>query len=73
MKFKPWPTKEESPITIKGKESTSEKAGADPKERELRQPTVDEGPTKKGHEAPPSPEVKCRKTGNSKEYLARFK
>jgi hypothetical protein len=37
------------------------------------QPTVEEGSIKKGHEAPPSPEVKRRKTWNTKAYLAQFK
>jgi hypothetical protein len=73
MKYKPWPTKEESPPPIKGKESTPEKAGAEHKERETSQPTVEEGPIEKGHEAPLSPEVKHRKTGNTKAYLARYK
>jgi hypothetical protein len=45
----------------------------DHKEQEVCQPTLEEGPIEKGHEAPLSPEVKCRKTGNTKAYLARFK
>jgi hypothetical protein len=73
MKYKSWTTKEEAPPAVKGKESTPEKAGADHKERETCQPTVEEGPIEKGHEAPPSPKVKRRKTGNNKAYLARFK
>jgi hypothetical protein len=73
MKFKSWPTKEEAPPVVKGKGSTLEKAGADHKEREMCQHAVEEGPIEKGHEVPPSPEVKRRKTGNSKAYLARFK
>jgi hypothetical protein len=73
LKYKPWPTKEEAPLAVKGKESTSEKARADHEERETCQPTVEEGPIEKGHEAPLSPEVKRCKTGNNKAYLAMFK
>jgi hypothetical protein len=73
MRCNSLPTKEEAPPAVKGKESTPEKAGADHKERETCQPTIGEGPIEKGHEAPSSPEVKCRKTGNIKAYLARFK
>jgi hypothetical protein len=73
MKYNPWPTKEEAPLAIKDKESSPEKAEEDPKERETCQPTEEEDPIEKGHGSPPSPEVKRRKTGNSKAYLARFK
>jgi hypothetical protein len=34
---------------------------------------MEEGPIKKGQETPPSPEVKHRKIGNTKAYLAQFK
>jgi hypothetical protein len=73
MKYKPWPTKEEAPPIVKSKESTPKKIKADPKKLETCQPIVGEGPIKKDHEAPASPEVKHRKTGNTKAYLARFK
>jgi hypothetical protein len=73
MKYKPRPTKKEAPTVVKGKESTLVKAGTDHKEQEVSQPTVGEGPMEKNHEAPPSPEVKRRKTGNTKAYLAMFK
>jgi hypothetical protein len=62
MKYNPWPTKKEAPPIVKAKESNSVKAGTDHKEQEVCQPTVEEGSIKKGHEAPPSPEVKRRKT-----------
>jgi hypothetical protein len=73
MKYNPWPTKKEASPAVESKESTPEKVEADPKKLETCQPTVEEGPIKKGQEAPPSPEVKRRKTGNTKAYLARFK
>jgi hypothetical protein len=73
IKYNPWPTKEEAPLAIKDKESTSEKAEEDTKEQETCQPTKEEDPIEKGHEAPSSPEVKRRKTGNRKAYFARFK
>jgi hypothetical protein len=73
MKYNPWPTKEKAPLIVKSKESTMEKVEVDPKKLETCQPTVEEGSMEKGHEAPPSPEVKRRKTGNTKAYLARFK
>jgi hypothetical protein len=73
MKYNPWPTKEKAPPVVKSKESTPEKIEADPKKLETCQPTVGEDPIKKDHEAPPSPEVKHRKTENTKAYLARFK
>jgi hypothetical protein len=73
MKYKPRPTKEEAPPVVKGKESTPKKAGTDHKEQEVCQPTVREGPMEKSHEAPPNLEVKHRKTGNTKAYLAQFK
>jgi hypothetical protein len=73
MKYKPRPTREEAPPVVKGKESTPKKAGNDHKEQEMCQPTVEEGSMEKIHEAPPSPEVKRRKTENTKAYLARFK
>jgi hypothetical protein len=73
MKYKPRPTKKEAPPAVESKESTPEEAGADHKEQEACQPTIEEGPIEKGHEEPLSPEVKRRKTGNTKAYLARFK
>jgi hypothetical protein len=73
MKYKPRPTKEEAPPVVKGKKSTPVKTRTDHKEQEVCQPTMEEGPIKKVHEAPPSPEVKRRKTGNTKAYLAQFK
>jgi predicted nuclease with TOPRIM domain len=73
MKYKPWTTKEEAPLPFKGKESTPEKVWADHEERETCQPTIGKGPIEKGHEAPPSPELKRCKTRNTKAYLARFK
>jgi hypothetical protein len=73
MKYQPRSTKEEAPPVVKGKESTPVKAGTYHKEQEVCQPTMEEGPIKKGHEVPPSPEVKRRKTGNTKAYLAMFK
>jgi TolA-binding protein len=66
MKYKPWPTKEEAPPVAKSKESTPKKIEANPKKLETCQLIVEEGPIKKGHEAPPSPEVKRLKTGNTK-------
>jgi hypothetical protein len=44
MKYKPRPTKEEAPPTVKGKELTPEKAGTDHKEQEVCQPTVEGEP-----------------------------
>jgi hypothetical protein len=73
MKYNPWPTKKGASLTVESKESTPEKVEADPKKLETCQPTVEEGPIKKGQEVPPSPEVKRRKTGNTKAYLAQFK
>jgi hypothetical protein len=70
MKYNPFPTKKEAPPIVKSKESTPEKIEAGPKKLETCQPTVEEGPIKKGQETPPSPEVKRRKTGNTKAYLA---
>jgi hypothetical protein len=73
MKYNPWPTKKEASPAVESKESTPEKVEVVPKKLETCQPTIEEGPIKKGHEVPPSPEVKRRKTGNTKAYLARFK
>jgi hypothetical protein len=73
MKYKPWPTKKGTPPAVESKESTSEQAGAGPKKLESCQPTIEEGSVEKVHEAPPSPVVKRRKTGNTKAYLAQFK
>jgi hypothetical protein len=73
MKFNPWPTKKEASPSVESKELTSEKVEANPKKLETCQPTVGDGPIKKGQEAPPSFEVKRRKTGNTKAYLAQFK
>jgi hypothetical protein len=73
MKYNPWPTKKEASPAVESKESTSEKVEANPKKLETCQPTVGDGPIKKGQEAPPSSEVKRRKIGNTKAYLAQFK
>jgi hypothetical protein len=73
MKYNPRPTKKEASPAVESKESTPEKVEADPKKLETCEPTIEEGSVEKGHEAPPSPEVKRRKTGNTKAYLARFK
>jgi DNA repair exonuclease SbcCD ATPase subunit len=72
MKYNPWPTKEETPLAIKDKELTPEKTEEDPEEREMCQPNGEDDPIEKSHEAPSSLEVKLRKTGNRKAYLARF-
>jgi hypothetical protein len=58
---------------VESKGSTSEKVEADPKKLETCQSTIEEGSVEKGHEASPSPEVKRRKTRNTKAYLASFK
>jgi hypothetical protein len=73
MKYKPWPTKKGTTPTVESKGSTSEQVGAGPKKLESCQPTIEEGYVEKVHEAPPSPMVKHRKTGNTKAYLAQFK
>jgi hypothetical protein len=73
MKYNPLPTKKEASPAVESKDSTSEKVEANPKKLETCQPTVEEGPIKKDQEAPPSSEVKRRKTGNTKAYLAQFK
>jgi hypothetical protein len=73
MKYNPWPTKKVASPVVKGKESTPKKTGSDHKEQEMCQSTVGEGPMEKNHEAPPSPEVKLLKIGNTKAYLVQFK
>jgi hypothetical protein len=70
MKYNPWPTKKEASPIVMSKESTPKKSGDDHKEQEMCQPIAGEGPMEKNQEAPPSPEVKRRKTGNTKAYLA---
>jgi hypothetical protein len=73
MKYKPWPPKKGTTPTVENKESTSGQVEAKPKKLESCQPTVEEDSVEKVHEAPPSPVVKRRKTGNTKAYLAQFK
>jgi hypothetical protein len=58
---------------VDSKESASKQVGAGPEKLETGQPTIEEGSVEKVHEAPPSPVVKRRKTGNTKAYLAQFK
>jgi hypothetical protein len=73
MKYNPRPTKKEASPAVESKESTPEKVEADPKKLETCESPIEEGSVEKGHEAPPSPEVKRCNTGNTKAYLARFK
>jgi hypothetical protein len=73
MKYDPWPTKEETSLAIKDKESTLEEAEEDPEERVMCKSSGEEIPIKKGDEAPLSTRVKHRKTGNRNAYLAGFK
>jgi hypothetical protein len=73
MKYNPWPTKEEAPLSIKDNESTPEETEEDPGERETCQPIEEEDPIEKGYKTPSSTRIKCRKTGNRNAYFARFK
>jgi hypothetical protein len=73
MKYKPWPPKKGSTPTEEKKESTSEKGGAEPERQEPYQPMIEGNSVEKTPAMPPSPEVKRRKTGNTRAYLAQFK
>jgi hypothetical protein len=71
MKFDSWPTKKKA--LLAAEESTPEAPKNDPKEQMVSKANEEETPMEKNSEEPIGARVKCRRTGNTKAYLAQFK
>jgi hypothetical protein len=70
MKFDPWPTKKETSLAIKDKESTPEAPKEDPKKQEVTKCKKEETTMEKSSEDHIGTRVKHRRTGNTKADLA---
>jgi hypothetical protein len=64
LKFDPWPTKKKA--LLAAEESTPEAS----KEQVVSKTNEEETPMEKNSEEPIGTRVKCRRTGNTKAYLA---
>jgi hypothetical protein len=69
-KFDPWPTKKETPLANRDKETTPEMPKEDPKKQEVPKHNEEETPMETSSEELVDTRVKRRRIGNPKAYFA---